>query len=101
MSNDCPRCDAPLERFQFGESETVSCSSCGYTSINADHSSESGVIKGECPRCEAPLDRLALGDNETVSCSTCGYADVNADHSGESSGSESWDEAIQRFKADH
>lgn len=101
MSDNCPRCDAPLEHLQLGDSETTTCSSCGYASIDADHSSEPSVVEYDCPRCGAPLDQFQLGEQDTVSCSTCGYADIDADHSGEPSVAESWDDAIRRFRADN
>ncbi|ERH05466.1 MAG: hypothetical protein J07HN4v3_01065 [Halonotius sp. J07HN4] len=101
MPDECPRCDAPLERLQLGDSETITCTSCGYASIDADHSSEPAVVTCDCPRCGAPLDQFELGDSETVSCSACGYAGIDADHSGEQSAAESWDDAIQRFNTEH
>ena len=55
----------------------------------------------DCPRCAASVDRYALGEREAVVCGSCGYVGVPVEHRGEEDDSESWDEAIARFRDRH
>ncbi len=40
--NDCPRCQAPLERLTMGEVTTISCTRCGFADVPVDHESQGG-----------------------------------------------------------
>ena len=52
----------------------------------------------ECPRCDSPLERYALDGREAVVCADCGYVGVPIEHRGEHRRSESWNDAIRRFR---
>lgn len=57
-----------------------------------------------CPRCDGPLERYAVADGEgrvAVACERCGYVGVPADHRPDRAPSESWDEALHRFRRRH
>jgi hypothetical protein len=41
---------------------------------------------------------FSLGDNSAPTCEECGYVGVPADHRAEGEESESWDEALGRFR---
>ena len=52
----------------------------------------------DCPRCGGPLSGYALGESRAVVCEDCGYAGIPADHRGGYGDSESWSEALRRFR---
>ncbi|MFC7233143.1 zf-TFIIB domain-containing protein [Saliphagus sp. GCM10025308] len=37
--DDCPRCQAPLERLTLGEVTTIACSRCGFADVPVEHES--------------------------------------------------------------
>lgn len=51
-----------------------------------------------CPRCGAELERYRLGDRVSVTCPECRYVGVSAEHGSERARTESWDEALARFR---
>jgi Zn ribbon nucleic-acid-binding protein len=42
---DCPRCGDRLTRFTLADIEALTCESCGYVGVKADHSGEQTVIE--------------------------------------------------------
>ena len=38
--DECPRCQARLERLTLGEATTVACSRCGYADVPVEHEAE-------------------------------------------------------------
>ncbi|MFC6717604.1 hypothetical protein ACFQGT_04020 [Natrialbaceae archaeon GCM10025810] len=38
--DECPRCQAPLERLSLADVETIACRDCGFADIPVDHESE-------------------------------------------------------------
>jgi len=53
----------------------------------------------DCPRCGARLTRISLnGDLQSVYCERCRFADVESDHTKASTGEETWDDALRRFR---
>ncbi len=53
----------------------------------------------ECPRCGGTLTRYRLGEREAIGCQECAYVGVSVDHTAEHGPPESWDDAIDRFRA--
>ena len=51
-----------------------------------------------CPRCGGSMITFSLGDSSEATCGNCGYVGVPADHHAEPGESESWDEALDRFR---
>jgi uncharacterized Zn finger protein (UPF0148 family) len=54
----------------------------------------------DCPRCEAPLERYVMTGRETLGCERCGYVGVPVEHASERREAESWEAAIERFRAE-
>lgn len=52
----------------------------------------------ECPRCNGPVESFTLGEATAVVCETCGYVGIPTDHRVVSGSSESWEEALERFR---
>lgn len=52
----------------------------------------------DCPRCGSVLERYTLPEREAVACEECGYIGVAADHGSASKKTESWTEALERFR---
>jgi hypothetical protein len=53
----------------------------------------------DCPDCGSRLSAYVLGDREALACEGCAWTGIEADHRGEGSTAESWDEALDRFRA--
>jgi hypothetical protein len=51
-----------------------------------------------CPRCGGTLERYELWGREQYSCTECGYVGVPVDHESLGGQSESWGDAIRRFR---
>ena len=54
-----------------------------------------------CPRCGGALISYQLGDAETVVCRDCVYVGITVDHTADGGETESWDDALDRFHAQH
>ncbi|MFB6086926.1 MAG: hypothetical protein ABEJ85_00265 [Haloarculaceae archaeon] len=52
-----------------------------------------------CPRCGGDFETYSLGDSDAVVCGSCGYVGVSTDHTPEPAESETWEEALRRFRA--
>lgn len=53
----------------------------------------------DCPRCGTRLTRISLnGELQSVYCERCRFADVESDHTKASTGGETWDDALRRFR---
>lgn len=51
-----------------------------------------------CPRCGGTLEVYRLGDGESRSCQDCQYVGIEVEHASEGRRSESWDDALERFR---
>jgi len=51
-----------------------------------------------CPRCGGSIITFSLRDSSEATCEDCGFVGVPADHRAEARDSESWDEALGRFR---
>ncbi|AFK19804.1 hypothetical protein E6P09_01125 [Haloferax mediterranei ATCC 33500] len=51
-----------------------------------------------CPRCSQHLSTLAFDGHAALYCERCGFADIEASHERDAPASESWDDAITRFR---
>ena len=51
-----------------------------------------------CPRCGGSMITFSLWDSSEATCEDCGYVGVPADHRAEATETESWDEALGRFR---
>ena len=38
--DECPRCQAPLERLSLGDVSTVACNRCGFADVPVEHDAE-------------------------------------------------------------
>ena len=52
----------------------------------------------DCPRCDASLTRYELGASETWACDRCTYVGIPADHRPHPRQTETWNEALERFR---
>lgn len=53
-----------------------------------------------CPRCERRLDRYSFAGRTAFGCEGCGYVGVAAEHRSSPVEVESWEEALDRFRAE-
>ena len=54
----------------------------------------------KCPRCGGPIESFQLGDARSQVCQDCDYVGIPTDHGAERSSSESWSDALERFRAE-
>lgn len=53
-----------------------------------------------CPRCGGSIESFQLGDARSQVCQDCEYVGIPTDHGAERSSSESWSDALERFRAE-
>ena len=51
-----------------------------------------------CPRCGGPLETYRLRDHETPGCPDCGFVDSAVTHERAERKTESWEDALERFR---
>lgn len=54
-----------------------------------------------CPRCGGDLIEYRLDDRQARKCDTCGFVGIPIDHHGSPAPSETWAEALRRFRRQH
>lgn len=69
------------------------------TGVTLGYITPADILVGmSCPRCGADLERFQLGENVSVSCPECQYVGVTTEHGSQRERTESWDEALARFR---